>query len=760
MPSALPLNLASFRHRLVETASLVVDFADKRHAVMGVDVHEVQAAEEGRLTDPPAHGEGSERGQRQEWDYPQEKSEQPRGGQGWPRHRGPERLLRILLHDHIRIVIAARAIRPSSIVPWAVSAPSDVLVVDHGAARVLGVIVVENTCTAGRRLPTVEAILDFDHLLWRTLRPIIIDLLAIEALDALCALLPLCIAPLVGFHDGLRLVLIARLGGRGVALVPAVVFIDDQVLIRKEWLESVGNFNFARLAIAVPTLVEIVVGAPIAALVGNICATSVYLAIVVCELQDTLRLNEPFAFANTLLLRLLRHAGMFLEGRHREVVHCDRVATLRWMILLTETLTVGTRAVHPQHLMRVPITHHRCHAVAQGNRQLIHAFIVVHLHVQLAIMSALRQLDFEGCQNTFVIVNREGCCDMERLLGVDATGTGPIFVRGEVSGAIPAIAAAQSCSHASVVVLGVQCRMPRVHVGLLDVDLRTRNAAHAVGIAVEVIAIRLLVILPHRHQVERAVASAIRCREVDIVVQRLPQELESCVLFVVVRPRCARVCKVCTASHGGGQVSAVDLDVLRVAESPTCRDQLDSTAVDTIDVQRPWARGLHRWTCRRLLEVFRVLMAAATFGPACRHVVRMGHVFDGEVGHRCNSRATRRLVGVAWSPLVIWASTVKPKHLVRCPITHHWGHAMAQRLAEICQTSIFRQPELQVARLAGLREVQFQRCQNSFAAGWKRHSNLEGQLRVNARATRTVLLDRPIARPSPAIATAQAAAHA
>mmetsp|Transcript_65190 Transcript_65190/g.212376 ORF Transcript_65190/g.212376 Transcript_65190/m.212376 type:complete len:201 (+) Transcript_65190:936-1538(+) len=165
------------------------------------------------------------------------------------------------------------------------------------------------------------------------------------------------------------------------------------------------------------------------------------------------------------------------------------------------------------------------------------------------MVALLRQHHLHGLERALPI-DREGHLDLEGLVRVDALRARAVLPPAEVPGAAPARpAAAVARRLAAVVLSGVQRRVPREHIGLLDVNLRAGLAAHIVRIAVVVRALRLVRVLSHRRQVKSGIASTASARDIQGVSHLLAQQLQCHVLIVVVDARRARVREVSTAAH-------------------------------------------------------------------------------------------------------------------------------------------------------------------------------------------------------------------
>mmetsp|Transcript_56293 Transcript_56293/g.163234 ORF Transcript_56293/g.163234 Transcript_56293/m.163234 type:complete len:212 (-) Transcript_56293:353-988(-) len=203
----------------------------------------------------------------------------------------------------------------------------------------------------------------------------------------------------------------------------------------------------------------------------------------------------------------------------------------RCHILLAVALPVVAAAVEPQHVVSAPVADHRRHAHPQSARHLDQPLVVLaNGGIQCTQAPWLCQQKFHGAQDACLGVDWEGQLHIDRFRGVDALAAGSVLLCGPIARSV----ASEASGDPAAVSGRMEGRMPRMLAGLLEVDLGAPLAAHRVRIAIIVRTLRWVRVLPHRHEVESSVAAAARARHIGGVLDLLPEETPSDVVFVVV----------------------------------------------------------------------------------------------------------------------------------------------------------------------------------------------------------------------------------
>mmetsp|Transcript_15291 Transcript_15291/g.35792 ORF Transcript_15291/g.35792 Transcript_15291/m.35792 type:complete len:285 (+) Transcript_15291:217-1071(+) len=208
---------------------------------------------------------------------------------------------------------------------------------------------------------------------------------------------------------------------------------------------------------------------------------------------------------------------------HRETVEQDGLTAGPRRVRFARALSVFANAVHPKHLIAVPVANDGSHAFVKCLVHCLHVVVFGEVDVNVACLVALpghlRQDDLH-CLQRAILVHREGNGNLEWSLGIYALGVRAVVSRLEAPWSVPVLTtAAVASSHPGVVVHAMERGVPRVEVALLDVYLGTRDTADAVRVAVVVAATGRPPVLVHVGQVHRRVAPTSHARDVRGVAQ-------------------------------------------------------------------------------------------------------------------------------------------------------------------------------------------------------------------------------------------------
>mmetsp|Transcript_70601 Transcript_70601/g.151269 ORF Transcript_70601/g.151269 Transcript_70601/m.151269 type:complete len:344 (-) Transcript_70601:102-1133(-) len=283
-----------------------------------------------------------------------------------------------------------------------------------------------------------------------------------------------------------------------------------------------------------------------------------------------------------------------LDGKVGEL---HRVAALSRLINPARSFHVLPLSVHPEHVRRAPVADHRGHTRFERHCELLHgmvhmvstaiAGVVPKAYAKRTVLAHLRERNLHGRQYA-TLIHREGDLHFEGLLRVHAPGTRAKSLTVPVPRSVPTVAAtAVAAGHAALVCGSVQGRVPRTIVSLLDVNLCARLATNIVRIAIEVPALRLVLVLLHGDEIERDVATARRLRHVGGVTHRLPKQIEPHVLLRLVRSCRANIREIRPATHGGrNRLLIVHRDFCTFPFVPPCGNNLDGAIALHVELAR------------------------------------------------------------------------------------------------------------------------------------------------------------------------------